>query len=72
MSSRRVSMSSSNLPLVMITTARPTFSGCGYDSSLRKISFLSADGRLEDRGRTSISSKTGSKSSLESNLSLKL
>ncbi|KAK6105619.1 Protein kinase domain family protein [Brugia pahangi] len=72
MSSRRVSMSSSHLPLVMITTARPTCSGYGYDSSLRKISFLSADGRLEDRGRTSISSKMGSKSSLESNLSLKL
>uniref|UniRef100_A0A0R3S649 Serine/threonine-protein kinase ATR n=1 Tax=Elaeophora elaphi TaxID=1147741 RepID=A0A0R3S649_9BILA len=70
MGSRRVSTSSSHLPLVMITTARPACSGCGYDSSLRKISFLSADGRLEDRGRTG--SKLGSKSSLESNQSLKL
>ncbi|KAL3997545.1 Protein kinase domain family protein [Acanthocheilonema viteae] len=70
MSSRRVSMSSSHLPLVMITAARPTCSGCRHDSSLRKISFLSADGRLEDRGR--IGSKVDSKSSLESNLSLKL
>uniref|UniRef100_A0A1I7VN19 SCY1 protein kinase n=1 Tax=Loa loa TaxID=7209 RepID=A0A1I7VN19_LOALO len=70
MSSRRVSMSSNHLPLVMITAARPTCSGCGYDSSLRKISFLSADGRLENRSRAS--SKMSSKSSLESNLSLKL
>ncbi|MCP9262827.1 hypothetical protein DINM_006107 [Dirofilaria immitis] len=68
MNNRRVSMSSSHLPLVMITAARP--SCCGYDASLRKTSFLSADGRLENRGRTS--SKMGSKSSLESNLSLKL
>ncbi|VDM92910.1 unnamed protein product [Onchocerca ochengi] len=68
MNSRRVSMSSSHLPLVMITAARP--SCCGHDSSLRKVSFLSADGRLENRGRAS--SKMSSKSSLESNLSLKL
>uniref|UniRef100_A0A915PWK2 Protein kinase domain-containing protein n=1 Tax=Setaria digitata TaxID=48799 RepID=A0A915PWK2_9BILA len=64
MNNRLVSMSSSHLPLVMITAARPSCSSCGYDSSLRKISFLSADGRLEDR-------PTSSKSSLESNLSLK-
>ncbi|VBB33788.1 unnamed protein product [Acanthocheilonema viteae] len=32
MSSRRVSMSSSHLPLVMITAARPTCSGCRHDS----------------------------------------
>ncbi|VDK83537.1 unnamed protein product [Litomosoides sigmodontis] len=70
MSSRRVSMSSSNLPLVMVTAARPTCSSFGYDSSLRKISCLSVDGRLDDRSQ--ITSKMNSKSSLESNLSLKL
>ncbi|CAG9536002.1 unnamed protein product [Cercopithifilaria johnstoni] len=70
MSSRRVSLSSSHLPLVMITAERPACSSCGYDSSLRKISFLSADGRLEDQHHTS--SGMDSKSSLESNLSSKL
>uniref|UniRef100_F1KT27 SCY1-like protein 2 n=1 Tax=Ascaris suum TaxID=6253 RepID=F1KT27_ASCSU len=65
MGSRRVSMSSSHLPRVMITAARPSFSG--YDS--RKMSFLSADGRLEDRGRRESKDSRGS---LESDLSSRI
>ncbi|VDK42112.1 unnamed protein product [Anisakis simplex] len=65
MGSRRVSMSSSHLPRVMITAARPSFSG--YDS--RKMSFLSADGRLEDRGRRESKDSHGS---LESDISSRM
>uniref|UniRef100_A0A915C377 Protein kinase domain-containing protein n=1 Tax=Parascaris univalens TaxID=6257 RepID=A0A915C377_PARUN len=65
MGSRRVSMSSSHLPRVMITAAHPSFSG--YDC--RKMSFLSADGRLEDRGRRE---SKDSRSSLESDLSSRI
>uniref|UniRef100_A0A7E4VCE4 Protein kinase domain-containing protein n=1 Tax=Panagrellus redivivus TaxID=6233 RepID=A0A7E4VCE4_PANRE len=60
--SRRVSMSSSHLPRLLVTAARPSFSG---DS--RKMSFLSADGRLEDRGRRE---SNQSKSSFESDMSI--
>ena len=59
---RRVSMSSSHLPRLLVTAARPSFSG---DS--RKMSFLSADGRLEDRGRRE---SNQSKSSCESDMSI--
>ncbi|PAV85646.1 hypothetical protein WR25_08255 isoform A [Diploscapter pachys] len=61
---RRVSMSSTNLPRVMISAARPSFSN---DS--RKMSFLSADGRLEDRGRRE---SRDSRGSLESDVSLRI
>ncbi|PIO77228.1 putative D-tyrosyl-tRNA(Tyr) deacylase [Teladorsagia circumcincta] len=61
---RRVSMSSTNLPRVMISAARPSFSN---DS--RKMSFLSADGRLEDRGRRE---SRDSRGSLESDMSIRI
>uniref|UniRef100_A0A914R723 Protein kinase domain-containing protein n=1 Tax=Panagrolaimus davidi TaxID=227884 RepID=A0A914R723_9BILA len=59
---RRVSMSSSHLPRLLVTAARPSFSG-----DARKMSFLSADGRLEDRGRRE---SNQSKSSCESDMSI--
>ncbi|KAE9556277.1 hypothetical protein FO519_000460 [Halicephalobus sp. NKZ332] len=59
---RRVSMSSSHLPRLLVTAARPSFSGDN-----RKMSFLSADGRLEDRGRRE---SNQSKSSFESDMSI--
>ncbi|KJH43989.1 hypothetical protein DICVIV_09991 [Dictyocaulus viviparus] len=61
---RRVSMSSTNLPRVMISAARPSLSN---DS--RKMSFLSADGRLEDRGRRE---SRDSRGSLESDISIRI
>ncbi|CAD6186095.1 unnamed protein product [Caenorhabditis auriculariae] len=61
---RRVSMSSTNLPRVMISAARPSFS-----SDSRKMSFLSADGRLEDRGRRE---SRDSRGSLESDMSIRI
>lgn len=60
---RRVSMSSNHLPRLLITAARPSFSGDG-----RKMSFLSADGRLEDRRRES----KDSRSSFESEVSIRI
>ncbi|CAB3410907.1 unnamed protein product [Caenorhabditis bovis] len=65
MGSRRVSMSSTNLPRVMISAARPSFS-----SDSRKMSFLSADGRLEDRGGRRES--RDSRGSLESDMSIRI
>uniref|UniRef100_A0A8R1E3X0 Protein kinase domain-containing protein n=3 Tax=Caenorhabditis japonica TaxID=281687 RepID=A0A8R1E3X0_CAEJA len=62
---RRVSMSSTNLPRVMISAARPSFS-----SDSRKMSFLSADGRLEDRG--SRRESRDSRGSLESDMSIRI
>ncbi|CAI4230941.1 unnamed protein product [Auanema sp. JU1783] len=62
--SRLVSMSSTNLPRVMISAARPSFS-----SDSRKMSFLSADGRLEDRGRRE---SRDSRGSLESDMSIRI
>ncbi|KAE9420686.1 hypothetical protein Angca_006395, partial [Angiostrongylus cantonensis] len=61
---RRVSMSSTNLPRVMISAARPSLS-----SDSRKMSFLSADGRLEDRGRRE---SRDSRGSLESDMSIRI
>lgn len=55
-------MSSNHLPRLLITAARPSFGGDG-----RKMSFLSADGRLEDR-RTS----KDSRGSFESDVSLRI
>ncbi|CAI5439456.1 unnamed protein product [Caenorhabditis angaria] len=63
---RRVSMSSTNLPRVMISAARPSFS-----SDSRKMSFLSADGRLEDRGGNRRESRD-SRGSLESDMSIRI
>lgn len=57
-------MSSNNLPRVMISAARPSFS-----SDSRKMSFLSADGRLEDRGRRE---SRDSRGSLESDMSIRI
>ncbi|CAD5206773.1 unnamed protein product [Bursaphelenchus okinawaensis] len=62
--SRRVSMSSNHLPRLLITAARPSFSGDG-----RKMSFLSADGRLEDPRRRESKDSRGS---IESDVSLKI
>ncbi|KAI1728401.1 protein kinase domain-containing protein [Ditylenchus destructor] len=62
---RRVSMSSNHLPRLLITAARPSFGGDG-----RKMSFLSADGRLEDRG--SRRESKDSRCSLESDVSLRI
>uniref|UniRef100_A0A915DEV7 Protein kinase domain-containing protein n=1 Tax=Ditylenchus dipsaci TaxID=166011 RepID=A0A915DEV7_9BILA len=62
---RRVSMSSNHLPRLLITAARPSFGGDG-----RKMSFLSADGRLEDRG--SRRESKDSRCSLESEVSLRI
>ncbi|KAF8368684.1 hypothetical protein PRIPAC_86513, partial [Pristionchus pacificus] len=67
LSSRRVSMSSNNLPRVMITAARPSLTGDSSD--LRKMSFLSADGRLEDRGRRESKDSRGS---IESDVSIRI
>ncbi|KAH7715611.1 Protein kinase [Aphelenchoides avenae] len=62
--SRRVSMSSNHLPRLLITAARPSISGDG-----RKMSFLSADGRLEDRGRRDSKDSRGS---IQSDVSIRL
>ncbi|KAL3085801.1 hypothetical protein niasHT_034209 [Heterodera trifolii] len=62
---RRVSMSSNHLPRLLITAARPSI-GDG-----RKMSFLSADGRLEDRRGSRRESKD-SRCSLESEVSLRI
>lgn len=62
---RRVSMSSNHLPRLLITAARPSIGGDG-----RKMSFLSADGRLEDRG--SRRESKDSRCSLESEVSLRI
>uniref|UniRef100_A0A183CNQ1 Rho-GAP domain-containing protein n=2 Tax=Globodera pallida TaxID=36090 RepID=A0A183CNQ1_GLOPA len=62
---RRVSMSSNHLPRLLITAARPSIGGDG-----RKMSFLSADGRLEDRG--SRRESKDSRCSLESEMSLRI
>ncbi|GMT27099.1 hypothetical protein PFISCL1PPCAC_18396, partial [Pristionchus fissidentatus] len=67
LSNRRVSMSSNNLPRVMITAARPSLTG--DNSDLRKMSFLSADGRLEDRGRRESKDSRGS---IESDVSIRI
>ncbi|KAK6043981.1 hypothetical protein COOONC_18514 [Cooperia oncophora] len=76
MGNRRVSMSSTNLPRVMISAARPSFSN---DSSFHENSNvfvsvqactpLSADGRLEDRGRRE---SRDSRGSLESDMSIRI
>jgi hypothetical protein len=56
-------MSSNHLPRLLITAARPSFGGDG-----RKMSFLSADGRLEDRRRES----KDSRGSFESDVSIRI
>ncbi|CAJ0576069.1 unnamed protein product, partial [Mesorhabditis spiculigera] len=66
---RRVSMSSNNLPRVMISAARPSISGDNRND-FRKMSFLSADGRLEDRG--SRRESKDSRGSLESDVSIRI
>lgn len=58
-------MSSNHLPRLLITAARNSF-GCDG----RKMSFLSADGRLEDRG--SRRESRDSHCSLESDVSLRI
>ncbi|KAI6202819.1 Protein kinase domain-containing protein [Aphelenchoides besseyi] len=60
--SRRVSMSSNHLPRLLITAARPSFGGDG-----RKMSFLSADGRLEERRESK-----DSRASIESDVSIRI
>ncbi|GMT00166.1 hypothetical protein PENTCL1PPCAC_22339 [Pristionchus entomophagus] len=67
LASRRVSMSSNNLPRVMITAARPSLTG--DNRRFRKMSFLSADGRLEDRGRRESKDSRGS---IESDVSIRI
>ncbi|TKR94381.1 hypothetical protein L596_008670 [Steinernema carpocapsae] len=65
---RRVSMSSNHLPRLLITATRPSVGGESL-CSFRKMSFLSADGRLEDRGSRRESKE--SRCSIESDMSLR-
>ncbi|KAK0424804.1 hypothetical protein QR680_008864 [Steinernema hermaphroditum] len=65
---RRVSMSSNHLPRLLITATRPSVGGESI-VSFRKMSFLSADGRLEDRSSRRESKE--SRCSIESDMSLR-